>query len=332
MLLVLPLACDPAAAAQASGPTACDPANVNQHVEGERSPWQWQRTEISLALRQGPGVVWQFNWGADLDVPYFHPLCTVSGQVLSQDQPPDHVWHHGLWFSWKFIDGVNYWEPNPRTRRPDGRTSWSEPVVQTREDGSAVISMHLEYGPATGGQIVLREQRRIELAPPDSHRGQYQVDWTSSFTAPGADVVLDRTPPREQSSGGYAGLSLRFAPHFTERSAVTTAQVVPFGVGGRYRGRALAVDYAGVINGQLVGAAFLDHSDNPRHPTPWYLIAREDMSYLNASLLSERPLVLKSGDRMTLQYRLIVHQGRWDAARLQEVHARFVRASSPVGK
>jgi len=23
----------------------------------------------------------------------------------------DHVWHLGYWFSWKYINGVNYWKP-----------------------------------------------------------------------------------------------------------------------------------------------------------------------------------------------------------------------------
>lgn len=279
-------------------------------------------------MLRGKTTLWQYHWGSALDVPYFHPLATVAGQVLSQDQPQDHRWHHGLWFSWKFINGVNYWEPSARTGRPEGRTGWSEPVVETRDDHSAVISMQLTYQPAAGqGESALREQRSIALSAPDA-QGQYHIDWSSSFRALGADVVLDRTPPKDQSSGGYAGLSVRFAQRFTERRAVTTAEVVPFGTGGRYRGRALAVDYSGLVEGQLAGVAFFDHPGNPRHPTPWYLIAHGEMSYMNASLLSDEPLVLKAGEGMTLRYRLVVHPGRWDGARLQHMHERFVRGLS----
>ena len=40
---------------------------------------------------------------------------------MTADRPPDHIWHHGLWFSWKFINKVNYWEIYP-AKRPAGGT------------------------------------------------------------------------------------------------------------------------------------------------------------------------------------------------------------------
>lgn len=292
---------------------------------GHPAEWSWQRTDSSVALVQGESVVWRFHYDRDLDVPYLHPLSTVTGAVLSQDQPADHVWHHGLWFSWKFINGVNYWEINPRTRRPDGRTQWSEPHIETKDDRSAVVSMQLHYRPAADdGQAVLSERRRIEVSASDA-QGQYHLDWTSKFTAGARRVVLDRTPPKEQSSGGYAGLSMRFAERFTERRAVSSQGAAEFGEGGRHRSRAPAMDYSGVIDGQTVGLAFLDHPDNPRHPTPWYLIRGPKMSYINAALLTHKPLTLEAGDSITLRYRLIVHPHRWDRGRLRRAHARFAR-------
>jgi hypothetical protein len=293
--------------------------------------WSWKRTDASVALLHGKTTVWQFNYGRDLDVPHFHPLSTVAGQLLSQDRPPDHIWHHGLWFSWKFINGVNYWELNQETRRPDGHTSWSQPLVQTRDDQVAVIAMQLDYRPRLGdSQPELSEQRRIKVSAPDAH-GQYRIDWTSSFTA-AHRVVLDRTPPQEQSWGGYAGLSLRFAEHFADRRAVSSEGLAEFGEGDRHRSRAAAMDCSGLIDGHAVGVAFLDHADNPRHPTPWYLIRSPQMSYMNAALLADEPLTLEPGDQLTLRYRVIVHAHRWDAANLREAQAEFstVERAQPI--
>jgi hypothetical protein len=74
--------------------------------------------------------------------------------------------------------------------------------------------------------------------------------------------------------------------------------------------------------GHAAGIAILDHPKNPRHPADWYLI-RSEMSYANAAILSRRPLPLKAGERLTLRYRVIVHPGRWDAAKLRAEYETF---------
>ncbi len=292
---------------------------------------EWHRAGDSLSLRWRGRTLWQFNFASDLDVPFFHPLSTTTGQILSLDAPPDHVWHHGLWFCWKFINGVNYWELNPQTRRPDGITRWSEPGLQLHDDGSAVIDLNLRYQPANG-EVVLTEQRAIAISSPDI-QGVYHLDWTSAFTAGDQPVVLDRTPPREQSWGGYAGLSLRFSPAFSQRQATSTQGIAAFGDGGRHRSDAAAMDYSGWVDGHAAGVTVLDHPQNPRHPTSWYLINRGEMGYLNASILAPQPLQLQANQRMVLRYRVIVHPEAWDAARLQQAIRQFTsdfsRTSQP---
>jgi len=230
-----------------------------------------------------------------------------------------------LWFCWKFINVVNYWELNSLRKKPDGRTSWSPPRIQTNDNQSAVIEQQLTYQPVDEeAAVILREHRRIDISAPDA-QDAYHLDWTLSFTAGDQAVVLDRTPPQEQSWGGYAGLSLRFPTNLTARQAVSSQSLVEFGAGGRHRSRASAMDYHGLIEGHAAGVAFLDHPDNPRHPTPWYLIDSPEMSYMNAALLADAPLSLPAGGHLTLRYRVIVHPGRWDGARLQEAHTKFVR-------
>ena len=75
-------------------------------------------------------------------------------RVETLDQPADHRWHHGLWFSWKFIDGVNYWEHDGNTGRPAGRTSWRPTEFTTHADGSARIVRDLDYSPPDGTPVI----------------------------------------------------------------------------------------------------------------------------------------------------------------------------------
>ena len=47
--------------------------------------------------------------------------------------------------------------------------------------------------------------------------------------------------------------------------------------------------------------------------------------FLNASLLQLESYTLPAHQKLTLRYRVLIHPRRWDAARLQEEHARYVR-------
>jgi hypothetical protein len=292
---------------------------------GDSVALAWKTQQDSVALLQGPHVVWQFHFGTNETKPCFHPVALVDGPDLVWYRPPDHPWHLGLWFSWKFINGVNYWEEDPKTGLLAGRTEWDTPRIETRPDFSARINFNLAYRPA-GGAPVLTERRRIEISPPNS-RGAYWQDWELMFTAAGQDVVLDRTPlahePNGQPWGGYAGLSARFSRGLQGARPVTDQSVIEFSE-GRYRGRASAMDYAGLIEGREAGIAILDHPENLNAPSPWYAIADQTMCYFSPAVLCYGSHTIKVGQSLALRYRLIVHPGRWDAERLKAERKRFL--------
>src|SRR6185436_20165510 len=52
---------------------------------------------------------WRYAFGARKR-PYVHPLTTPAGHVLTRNAPDDHPWHHGLWFTIKFVNEENFWE------------------------------------------------------------------------------------------------------------------------------------------------------------------------------------------------------------------------------
>jgi type 1 glutamine amidotransferase len=303
---------------------------VTDSVQEESSAeaWRWEKADgRSLALTGPAGVVWRLLYDSSLDTPYFHPLATVDGRVLTWDRPPDHPWHHGLWFSWKFINKVNYWEIDAATGRRAGRTSWRLPQIEAREDRSARIDLDLSYRPAGEAAPVLTERRTVEVSTPDRD-GAYTIDWTCVFTA-ARSVVLDRTPllgePEGQTWGGYAGLSVRLAPDLADPQAVSSDGPVSALADDRYRGRHTAMDYAALVGGQPAGIAVCDHPDNPRAPTPWYVIRSAEMSFFTPAILCYEPMTLEAGRTLALRYRVIVHSGRFNAERLRREYERFAR-------
>src|SRR5882672_8277076 len=69
----------------------------------------WQRDDQSIAWHEGSNVVWRFSFDDKKGKPFFHPI-SAGGTAFTNFKPQDHPWHYGLWFSWKYINHVNYWE------------------------------------------------------------------------------------------------------------------------------------------------------------------------------------------------------------------------------
>ena len=275
----------------------------------------WRRAGESLALQSGTGTVWAFHWDASATKPYFHPLALPGGAPLTWLRPPDHVWHCGVWFSWKFINGVNYWEEDAKTGRPAGLTQWSNVVVEARPDFSARITMDFTYAPP-GQPAVLTERRVLDLTPPGPD-GTYAVDWLSRFIAGAGAVELAATPVNAaKTAGGYGGLIWRVSPDLREWRALNDAGGRNLAVHGE---PARAVDFSGALGTQEIGVAIFDHPDNPGHPGPWFLRLDEGKRYglHGPGLLFGGPRRMAAGEALTLRYRLVVHPGRYDAAALR---------------
>jgi type 1 glutamine amidotransferase len=299
------------------------PAIAPQNLPAPPSTPRWLRGDGTIALADGDGEIWRFHHGPRAGKPHFHPLALPGHGPLTWQDPPDHPWHHGLWFSWKHINGVNFWEESRASGRSDGATEWSNVEFATGDDFSAAIELDLAYR-VDDGEPALTERRQILITPPGPD-GRYHLDWTMTFTA-ARDVLLDRTPlpgePGGKVYGGYAGLSVRLTSALRQRQAVSADGPVSF-ERQRHRSRARAFDYNGLVNGVPMGIAILDHEYNPNTPSPWYVIRGDVMSFFSPAVIAEGPRSLTAGETMTLRYRIIVHPGRWTATHLAREHARF---------
>jgi len=279
---------------------------------------QWDTaTTNQIALRCNGADVWRFHFDpAKESKPFFDPVCVAGGPSLTWARPPDHVWHYGLWFSWKYINGLNYWEESKG--KSQGETFWSAPTLETRTDGSAVIAFTLGYRPSPTNEPVLKEQRNIRVSAPGTD-GEYHMDWTQVFTAGDQSVTLNRTPlmgePNGSPWGGYAGLSVRLAKAFTGvESVASTVGRIPRDAASRLDATAAAAEQNGLVDGKPYGVALLAHPVNPRAPGDWYPIENSDafFYYLNAAFLLKSAFVMKPGEMLTLRYRVYIHNGRWD--------------------
>lgn len=291
-------------------------------VGGEEKPaYRWDhKPGAELALRSGEKTIWAYHFKAGGGFPYVHPLATAEGTCLSALAPNDHPWHRGVWFSWKYLNGVNYWnwEGASRDGVPPGRTVPVGKETVRIEPGQATLAMDLHY--TSAGRLVLKERREITVRLPRDD-GSYTMDWRATFTAAEDDVLLERTPPQKAAWGGYAGFSFRGAAALKQTHSLDSEgrrDKQSHGKPARW------VDYRAAIDGGsgTAGVAVFDHPDNLRHPSPWY-VSFGGMPYFSPAPLFHEPYTLPAGKSFTLCYRLMVHTGRDDAKLLEKEYEDF---------
>src|SRR5205823_405006 len=89
-----------------------------------------------------------------------HPVTTPSGFTLTLFEPHDHVWHRGLWFTIKFINGENFWEESPDGNHGTQVTP-VPPSLIAEPDGAIRIEQQLDWERPNDAGTVFTEERRI---------------------------------------------------------------------------------------------------------------------------------------------------------------------------
>ena len=310
---------------------AQEPWPVNSKI-AERQSKYWEQSDTTIALMNGYKVVWQFNF-PKIGKPYFHPLNTFDGYTLTWLSPPDHHWHYALWFSWKYINGINYWEEDKTTHLAKGLTEVIKHTLSLNDDLSAKIVLQLSYHPPNS-EDVLTENRSIYVSPPDG-KGDYYIDWESDFKAGDKNVVLERTPIEGQEGGrrwgGYATLGLRI------KSETLTGISLLNNEGKRgldiHTTPTKWTDISGIINDdstKSAGITIFDNSNNPRHPVPGYVINSENKDwprfvYTNPGFLYNSAYTIKVGEKLKLRYRILVHEGMGKLKELNDVFNNYIK-------
>jgi len=280
--------------------------------------YKWQRTDGSIALLNHHRTVWQFNYGKDARKPYFHPVALIDGTVLTCLSPRDHPWHRALWFSWKMLNGVNYWEEDPKTGLPDGRTEVLEAKVIPDKNYSATILLTLTYH-TPGGPPLLTEKRKITVSVPDRD-GSYRIDWEGGFTAGRQDVLLQGGT----AGGGYAGMSVRISQTTKDWRLIDSEGRVDLPGGpvakNTHGQKARWMDFSVVdtATSEIGGIAILQHPSTFRYPTHWHNVMDDKFpfGYFSPAPLWAEPFTLQAGKSLSVRYRILVHPGRGTKDRL----------------
>jgi type 1 glutamine amidotransferase len=283
----------------------------------------WTQTDTTLQLFNGDKLVWQYNFRNRFGKPYLHPVY-LNNTRLTSESPTDHVWHYGLWFSWKFINGLNYWEylddfkTEETGYKSQGITEINTIDIRQNPDFSADIDLDIIYHPGNEDPV-LRESRKIYISPQDNF-GQFYIDYVHHFIAEYVDVMIDRTPilgePEGKSWGGYGGLSIRFNQDFTETETIPSVNYPDFPVNDWF--------YMGFnsLTGEKAGLAMFQHPDYTTETTRWYYLTDKNhpFFFFSPAALYDGNYQLNKGESLILKYRVWILSEASDEILAEKFH------------
>ena len=299
------------------------PQEMLRADSNNEATYAWITNDSTYGLAQNNEIVWQFNFNTQYGKPFFHPIYVNRNRITCQS-PDDHLWHLGQWFSWKYINGVNYWEYLGDSYSSEGITDITKIDIKKHSDFSADIILEIDYHPHNE-RVVLKEKRTIHVSPPTEDR--ISMDYAMIFKSAGAYVVLDRTPivgePEGKSWGGYAGLSLRFNQDFMEANW-TTMQGNNEDVNGT-AGDWLYMDFKGLY-GTRIGSAIFISDTSRREGEAWYLIdqPQQPFYYFSPAYLYLKPLTLHQEEELHLYYRVLHVTGDMTQEMLESEYQQYI--------
>jgi hypothetical protein len=291
-----------------------------------------------------------YIWPTTVKKPSLYPIRTASGKAITRGFPldptpgerVDHPHHVGLWFNYGDVNGLDFWNNSdaiPAKDAPKMGTILHRKVRKT-ENGKGVGALEVTTEWVTSaGKPLLREDTRFEFRATRDGRA---IDRITTLTA------LDEPVSFKDNKEGVLGLRVTRALEqpadkpevFTDAQGRPTPVAVlnNEGVTGKYRSseglegdavwgtRGRWTTLGGVVQGEPVTLAILDHPKNVGYPTYWHargygLFAANPLGQAALSNGKETlDFKLAPGQSTTFRHRLLILSG---AQTPEKIEAQF---------
>ncbi|MCL6508743.1 MAG: PmoA family protein, partial [Bryobacteraceae bacterium] len=224
---------------------------------------------------------------------YVHPLWGLQGEELTDDFPPDHYHHHGIFWTWPHvgIDGKQHdlWAGNTIFQR---LVKWLD-----RQTGSTAAVLGVENGWFVGDRQVVREEVEIVVHRTSGHTRA--LEFGLAFEAVGEPVEIGG---EQLDRKGYGGFSVRFAPRTGTRIVTEAGAETRDTDMARHRWAQLEALY----EGRPATLRIEIDPENPGFPNGWCL---RHYGFLGVNYPGLETYTLVPGKPLRLRYRVTVSAG-----------------------
>ena len=255
---------------------------------------------------------------------YIHPVFTPSGRVITDDYPPDHFHHHGIWFAWTKTEfegrKPDFWNVGDGTGRVEFVAldkTWSGKVHAGFTSRNRFVDVSAPK-PVT----VLNEKWAVTVYNIDQGPRPYTMfDLVSTQN-------LATSSPLVLPEYRYGGIGFRGSRQWLAKDNCDFLTSEGKDRSNGHGTRARWCHIGGRIDGQLAGIAILDHPSNFRAPQAMRINPDQPFFCYSPSLSGDWKI--EPDKPYISRYRFIVYDGAPDKAeldRLWDDYANPIQAS-----
>ena len=269
-----------------------------------------QETPYVMNVRaEGIGTISRYVWYPELH-PHVACLLGPGKRNVLENQPADHLHHHGVCFSHGVVnDELDFYLY--RDKRNLGQINVVGDLRTQAEDNVAILTHDSEWI-APGGDALIADTRTYRWQTLED--GELYLDTAISLQPTDQRVVLH--PTNESGMPLVRPADWLVASH----GGVLTDSEGRRGEGEMFGKAARWIDETAETDGMLIGIAILDHPSNPVQ-AHWF--ARDYGPLAPNYNYFTGPIELAVGEQLDLKYRILVHAGAGDPSRIHAEYDKF---------
>jgi len=250
-----------------------------------------------------------YHFSEDEKYPYFFPVNGPSGESVTSMRNGTYPHHSSLFFGCDFLNGGNYWQEGLDRGQI---VSLREDILEN--DGPRVVIENECIWKRPGAVSPIRDIRKITISAPSE--GMYQIDFEISMQML-TDVSIQRT--------NHSLFSGRMDPSLSVNSGGTMINAEGEQGEKETFGKASAwMDCYGKRGDKIEGMAILQHPSNKWYPSPWFT---RDYGFFSPTPMywpaNGESTFLKKDEVITLKYRVLVHSGSSETAKIAEAFKKY---------
>jgi len=273
---------------------------------------------------------------ADIAKPYFQPLRTAQGTIVTRDFitgntiPQEHLKDRSLephqrpmYFGHGDIDGIDFWGEAVFPQYSDdtvfGRAVFKK-LEEMRSGGeSGALKADFELADPSGRVIADEIQSFVFGGGADTRWIDCEITLVANH---GSDVVLGDT--KEGTFAIRLADELNSPPGHMFNSAGAAGEKEIWGKPADW------VDYDGTVAGEGLGIAVFDSPKSFRHPTTWHargygLLAANPFGWREFYKDPEKDgsWTIQQGKTLKFRYRVFIHHGDYKQAKVAEAYQEY---------
>jgi hypothetical protein len=251
-----------------------------------------------------------YIFSEDEKYPFFYPVNgPLSGGSVTSMRNGEYPHHSSLFFGCDQVNGGNYWQEGLER----GRIISVNPEI-VKQGGDTVIITDECIWSRPGAISPVKDTRTYIITVPSATVSQIDVEIKMEMLT---DVTIKKTNHSLFSARLAADLSVKNGGILINAEGIKNEKNT-FGKPSSW------MDFYGKRGNDIEGIAILQHPSNPWYPSPWFT---RDYGFISPTPMywpeNETGTFLKKGTVLNLRYRVLVHAGDSNQAKIAEAFEKY---------